>query len=48
MLGNRKPRFMLVISGIKITFVDNFELNADYLVHLNVKKTMWGIAAKRA
>ena len=30
---NRKPRLMLVISGIKITFVDNFELNADYLAH---------------
>lgn len=35
MPNNRKPRFMLVISGIKVTFVDDFELNADYLAHLN-------------
>lgn len=35
MPDNRKPRFMLVISGIKLTFVYNFGLTADYLSHLN-------------
>lgn len=35
---NRKPRLMLVISGIRLTFVDNFRQMADYLVHLSVTK----------
>ena len=38
MPDNRKPRLMLVISGIKITFVDNFRQMADYLKHLNETK----------
>lgn len=38
MSDSRKPLFKLVISGIKLTFVDNFGLNADYLVHLNRKR----------
>lgn len=33
MPNNRKQRFMLVISGIKLTFVDNFRQTADYLTH---------------
>lgn len=39
---NRKPRFMLVISGIRLTFVDDFRLNADYLAHLNSNKDVGG------
>lgn len=35
---NRKPRFVLVISGIIITFVDDFRQMADYLAHLNATK----------
>ena len=38
MSDSRKPLFKLVMSGIKLTFVDNFGLNADYLVHLNRKR----------
>lgn len=38
MSDSRKPLFKLVISGIRLTFVDNFGLNADYLVHLNRKR----------
>ena len=33
---------MLVISGIKITFVDDFGQMADYLVHLSVTKGVGG------
>lgn len=33
---------MLVISGIRLTFVDDFGLNADYLAHLNEKKDVGG------
>ena len=47
-LLSKKIRFKLSISGIKLTFVDNFRLNADYLVHLRRKWRMWGVAAKRA
>ena len=35
---NRKPRFMLVISGIRLTFVDDYILIMDYLVHQNINK----------
>ena len=33
---------MLVISGIKITFVNDFRQMADYLVHLSVTKGVGG------
>ena len=47
-LLSKKTRFKLSISGIRLTFVDNFRLNADYLVHLKRKWRVWGVGAKRA